>query len=66
MKVELFDIQWDTQSDDDGLTPPAEELGLPLSHTVEVDDDFDVVNEGADLLSDKFGYCVFGFQFDIL
>ena len=53
--VRLFNIQWDT----DG-----EKVKLPKSDTFEVETDFDVAQDGADLLSDKHGWCVFGFDFE--
>lgn len=63
-KIRIFDIQWDTSNDegDDFRTP--ESLGLPAEHTAEVNDDFDPEEECADLISDKFGYCVFGCSYE--
>lgn len=55
MNIRFYDIQWDT----DG-----EEVDLPSEVTLEVDADLDVAQEGADVLSDKYGWCVFGFQFE--
>jgi hypothetical protein len=55
----IKNISWDT----DG-----EELDLPTSTTLEVeheeDDDLDTLI--ADALSDKFGFCMFSFDYDIL
>lgn len=57
-RFRFYNIKWDT----DGVNP--EELNLPSEHTCAVaDKNFDPENEGADLLSDKFGFCVFGFDF---
>jgi hypothetical protein len=30
------------------------------------DTDFDIESQGADFLSDKYGYCVFGFEYKII
>ena len=57
MKIKLFDISWDT----DGL-----QIDLPSEVVMEVDEDIDLENEAADLLSDKFGWCVFGCDYEIL
>lgn len=53
----FYNIQWDT----DGVSP--ERLGLPLKIRLEVPFDCDVSYDGADILSDKYGYCVHGFDF---
>jgi len=58
--VRLFNIQWDT----DGEDPT--ELGLPTEHIAIVDDDCDPREEAADLVSDRYGYCVFGCSFTVL
>jgi len=54
MKVIFSDIEWD--SDDNSL---------PLLVTVNVDDAIDVEQNGADILSDEYGYCVHCFSFEI-
>jgi len=51
----MFDIKWDTDGED---------VELPDEMSFEVEDDFDVELEGADLLSDETGWCVFGFDFE--
>lgn len=56
MKVRFFNIQWDT----DGANPE-----LPSEAVLEVAADTDVGADGADILSDKFGYCVSAFQFSL-
>ena len=53
-KVRLFNIDWDT----DGET-----VSLPTDVTVEVDEDFDAEEEAADLLTDKYGWCVKGCEY---
>jgi hypothetical protein len=55
-KIRMFDIKWDTDGED---------VELPDEMSFEVEDDFDVESEGADLLSDETGWCVFGFDFEI-
>ena len=54
-KIRMFDIKWDTDGED---------VELPDEMSFEVEDDFDVELEGADLLSDETGWCVFGFDFE--
>jgi hypothetical protein len=56
MKVRFYNIEWDT----DG-----ENVDLPNEVTLDVDNDLDVANEGADALSDKYDFCVHCFKFDI-
>ena len=58
MIVKMSNIDWDT----DGRKVK----NLPKEVTVEVDDGCDVEYEGADILSDKFGFCVNGFSFEIV
>lgn len=55
--IQFFDIQYDTDGES------AKELGLPSKMTVKVNTDFDVNNDGADLISDKTGQLVTGFKF---
>jgi hypothetical protein len=57
MKVRFYDINWDT----DGASHD-----LPKEVTMHVDDDIDVSLEGADALSDKYGWCINSFNFEIL
>lgn len=57
----LFNIQWDT----DGGDP--KELGLPDEHIAIVhDDDWNPEEDAADLLSDRYGFCVKGCSFAVL
>jgi hypothetical protein len=58
--VRLFDIRWDTDGE------PADELGLPREHIAIVDDDWDPVEDAADLLSDQYDFCVDGCSFTVL
>lgn len=61
MKVRFYDINWDTDPLDD-----AQEDSLPKETTLDVDDDVDLELDGADVLSDKYGFCVFGFNYEVL
>jgi len=54
--VKFYDIQYDTDGES------AKELNLPSMVTVKVDKDFDVNENGADLISDKTGYLVTDFR----
>lgn len=56
MKVTFNNIIWDT----DG-----ECVDLPSTVTLDVDSDIDVSLEGADVLSDKYGFCVLEFTFEV-
>jgi len=57
MKVRFFDIDWDTDD---------ESVDLPREVVLDIDKDTDVVNEGADCLSDVYGWCVNGFNYEVL
>ena len=57
MKIRCYDIQYDT----DGLKVK----GLPKELLFEIDDPtFSPHDEAADLISDKTGWCVMGFQWE--
>ena len=55
--VNFYNIDWDT----DG-----EEIDLPTDLVLTVDEDVEVSLEGADLLSDEYGFCVNSFNFQEL
>jgi hypothetical protein len=55
MLIRFWDISWDTDGED---------ADLPTDVTLEVENDLDIANDGADVLSDKFGFLVEGFYFD--
>jgi hypothetical protein len=61
MLVKFSHIDWDTSDDecDDDDVPV-----LPKEVTVQVDDNTNVDLEGADILSDQFGFCVNSFSWD--
>ena len=50
-----YNIDWDT----DG-----EKVDLPSEVTFEMEDDEDPSLEGANAISDKYGWCVNGFSFE--
>ena len=52
----LYDINWDVDNKKDLKT-------LPKQHIIKVDENFSVEYDGADILSDTFGFCVNGFKF---
>jgi hypothetical protein len=59
MTYRFFNIRWDT----DGMCP--EVLSLPRETALEIQDPaLRPEQDGADILSDKYGYCVFGFEFE--
>ena len=64
MKVRFTNIQWDT----DGMSLEACEL--PTETILEVDQEEDMnqylEDEGANLLSDQYGFCVDGCSFEII
>jgi len=54
-RYRAFDICWDT----DGVA-----VELPESAIIELDDEQDIQYDGADVLSDEYGWCVFGFNYE--
>jgi len=60
-QVRFYNIKWDTTDDDH---PDGQDVDLPDDVTLEVDGDVDLDTEGADVLSDKYGWCVFSFDYE--
>lgn len=62
MKVKISNIQWDT----DGENP--ETLNLPLEITANFcfDSDEDLTDFISNWLSDNYGFCHFGFTFEVV
>lgn len=58
MLVKAMNIDWDT----DGIPNSS----LPLETTVEMDEDADLEYEIADALSDRYGFCVNNFTFELV
>lgn len=54
-QIKFFNIQWDTDGAD---------ADLPESVILEVSDEIDLADEGADLLTNEYGFCVAGFNFE--
>ena len=63
MKVKVTDIVYDTESD--GVIYDATELKLPTELEIELVGDNDIESEIADAISDKTGWCVQGFNYEI-
>ncbi len=55
-KYRVFDIRldWNIEPEDEGLDLP----NLPSDVVIEVEDDFDPVEEIADYLSEEYGWCI--------
>ena len=57
MKVSFYDINWETDDQEIDISEPI---------ILEVDDDVDIEQEGAEILSNETGYLVNSFMFEIL
>jgi len=66
MKVKVTDIVYDTRDICDGHQWDQNELDLPSEMIVEVDGIIDVESEIADAISDRTGWCVEGFNYEIV
>jgi hypothetical protein len=65
MKVKVTGIVYDTDIDDDS-SQFVLNSDLPSEMIVEVDGIIDVESEVADAISDRTGWCVQGFNYEIL
>lgn len=65
MKVKVTGIVYDTDIDDDS-SQFVLNSDLPSEMIVEVDGIIDVESEIADVISDRTGWCVQGFNYEIL
>lgn len=54
-KIKMFNIEF---ADDNA------DVVLPTTMFFDVEDDFDVDTQGAELISDKTGWCVYGFDYE--
>lgn len=63
IKVKCTEIQWDTDGDKELSKSLPKEVALIIDDYCEGDylDD-----ELADMLSDKYGFCLFGFNYEII
>jgi len=57
MKIRFYNIDWITDGED---------VDLPNETILKVDDHVDLITEGADVLSDVYGWCIWGFDFEKL
>ena len=64
MKVKVTDIVYDTESD--GVIYDATELKLPTELEIELVGDNDIETEIADVISDLTGWCVEGFNYEVV
>ena len=62
MKIKVTDIVYDTADDEIAV----EDLDLPNEMIVEVDGIIDIESEIADAISDTTGWCVSGYNYEIL
>jgi len=66
MKVKVTNIVYDTRDICDGHRWDQNELELPSEMIVEVDGIIDIESEIADAISDTTGWCVNGYNYEIL
>jgi len=68
MKIKVTDIVYDTDDNwaQDGLGISVEDLQLPSEMIVEVDGIIDIESEIADAISDTTGWCVNGYNYEVL
>jgi len=64
MQVRFYDIEWDMTDSDKPRTP--EECGLPSECVLEVEDDIDLSRDGADVLSQHYGWLVKGVSWRVI
>lgn len=62
LKIKVTDIVYDTGDEEIAV----EDLDLPTGMIVEVDGIIDIESEVADAISDKTGWCVQGYNYEIL
>ena len=66
MTIKVTDIVYDTRDICDGHKWDQNELELPSEMIVEVDGIIDIESEIADAISDTTGWCVNGYNYEIL
>ena len=62
MKIKVTNIVYDTTDDEIAV----EDLDLPSEMIVEVDGIIDIESEIADAISDTTGWCVHGYNYEVL
>lgn len=64
MMYRVFNIDWDVVDECDGMNMP----DLPNKMEIEIDDelkeDWEIEEELSDKISDVFGYCHYGFEYE--
>jgi len=66
MQVRFFDIRWDMTADDSEEPHTPDECGLPPECVLEMEDDIDLTNDGADVLSQHYGWLVDGCSWEVV
>jgi len=66
MQVRFYDIRWDTTDDDSEETRTPQRCGLPSECILEMEDGVDLANDGADELSQHYGWLVEGCSYEII
>lgn len=61
-QVHFYNIKWDTTDDEH---PDGQDVDLPDEVMLDVDSDVDLDTEGADVLSNQYGWCVFSFDCEV-
>lgn len=65
LKIKVFNIDWDTDGDKEQFDILPQEVIMELEVTDDADED-EVCDYIEEKLSDDYGYCHFGFEYDIL
>ena len=63
MTVKCTEIQWDTDGDKRLLKKLPKNVFITIEDYCEGDDLDDII---ADMLSDEYGFCLFGFNYEII
>lgn len=66
MKIKVTDIVYDTRDICDGHIWDQNELELPNEMTLIIEGDVDIEDEIASVISDTTGWCVSGYNYEIL
>ncbi len=60
MQVRFYDIRWNMADEDSEETRTPEACGLPSECVLELEEDLDLANDAADVLSQEYGWLVDG------
>ena len=66
MQVRFFNIDWDTTEDDSEESCTPEECSLPSECILEVEGDVDLANEGAEVLTQHYGWLVNACSYEVV